>query len=58
MELSDGRAYVMELDDERSWQGFEFLSPVETEYLRFTILEVYQGSEWEDTAITDIRAYG
>lgn len=57
VELSDGSTYDISLDDLREWQGYEFLSPVRTEYLKFTILDVYTGSEWDDTAITDIRAY-
>ena len=36
---------------------FEFSAPVSTEHLRFTILDVYPGAEWEDAAITDICAW-
>jgi len=57
VELSDGSSYEISVNDIRDWQGYEFLTPVETEYLRFTILDVYPGTEWEDTAITEIRAY-
>ena len=57
VEISDGRSYQIEVDDLQEWQGYEFSTPVETSYIRFTILDVYESTQWEDTAITDIRAY-
>ncbi len=57
VELSDGRSYQIEVDDLQEWQGYEFSAPVETSYIQFTILDVYESTQWEDTAITDIRAY-
>ena len=57
VELSDGSEFEIRLPDSRAWQYFEFSAPVSTEYLRFTILDVYPGAEWEDTAITDICAW-
>lgn len=57
VELSDGRRFEIALDKSPAYQYFEFSEPVYTEYLRFTILDAYPGSEWEDTAVTELRAW-
>lgn len=57
VELSDGSSFVIELEDKRELMCFRFSEPVETEYLKFTILAAHSGSEWDDTAITEITPY-
>ena len=41
------------------WEEFclEFSRPCEAESLRMTIDEVYVGTDWDDTCITDMRIY-
>jgi hypothetical protein len=43
---------------EVSGPGFQGLSLKNDEYLRFEILEVFPGAEYEDTAITEILIFG
>ena len=46
------------LDDAYStWQVFELSRPVDTTYVRITVNSVYPGSQWDDTAISDIQVY-
>jgi len=56
--FSDGSSVDVTLDDAYStWQVFELSRPVDTTYVRITVNSVYPGSQWDDTAISDIQVY-
>lgn len=57
VEFSDGTAYTLNLDDAcLDYQTFEFEKIVYTESISFVIEDVYYGSKYDDTCITDIEA--
>lgn len=58
VEFSDGRSVTQELPD-RGCGGSEIYlgNEVITQYIKITILEVYKGSKYQDTCISEISAY-
>ena len=58
IELSDGFVMHVTLDDlYNDWQTIDFGDYHQTSYIRLTIDSVYEGSEWNDTLITEMEAY-
>mgnify|MGYP003290453510 CR=1 FL=1 len=55
--FSDGSNQICELKDISENQVIELKIPVKTESISFTILSVYSGSKYEDTAISEIYIY-
>jgi hypothetical protein len=49
------RAQEMALVDEMKWQTVKVTPSVTTVAVRFTIIDVYPGTAYEDTAISEIR---
>jgi len=58
VEFSDGRSVVCDFPDENRWFTLELSEPVELDWLRLSLLEVYDGEDCQDTCISEIRAYG
>lgn len=57
VEISDGQSFELGLNDVMVPVAFAFSEPVHTEFIKITILEVYPGSAWKDTAIAEIQLY-
>jgi len=56
IELSDGYSMTVTLDDSyRDWQTIYFDDYHKTSYIRITVVSVYSGNEWKDTAICEVR---
>ena len=55
--LSDGLVLMCTLEDQFSKQDFYFYSPVETSSITFIIDEVYAGSIYQDTVISEIELF-
>lgn len=51
----DSRKIAAELPDRRGMNAFEFGAPVSTRSLELTILDVYPGEKYRDTAISQLR---
>lgn len=54
VEFSDGRNFIWNLQDARSWQRVTF-PPVRTTYIKLTIREAYRGLKWDDTCVSEIK---
>lgn len=50
-------SWVVEFPDAWEEYGIEFSAPVKADDLRLTISEVYQGTDWDDTPITDVNVW-
>ncbi|MBS7365830.1 MAG: discoidin domain-containing protein, partial [Oscillospiraceae bacterium] len=57
IEFSDGRSCTYTLPDGMSYATLALNDTVTTSYIRITILSVYKGETWDDTAITEVIAY-
>ena len=57
IEFSDGRSCTYTLPDGMSYATLALNDTVTTSYIRITILSVYKGDTWDDTAITEVIAY-
>lgn len=60
VECSDGTSKVFTLEDLAdylAYQELEFDSPVRTKFIKLTIIDVYPGSKYEDTCISEITLY-
>lgn len=55
--FSDGSVQTIDLRDTWEMQHFD-LQPAATTYVRLTIKAIYRGTQWEDTAIAEIRLFG
>lgn len=57
VEFSDGSSYKFTLEDSYDLQPdiLEIPDMVETDYIRITILDVYKGSKYNDTCISEIQ---
>lgn len=55
--FSDGNSVEVSLEDTNTQQRVTFNSAVETSSVTFTIVSVYAGSKYEDTAITEISLF-
>lgn len=53
--LSDGRKLAADLPDQRGVRVFEFGQPVRTSSMALTILDVFAGAKYRDTAISELR---
>ena len=53
--LSDGRTLAADLPDRRGMNVFEFGSPIRTRSMALTILDVFPGTKYRDTAISELR---
>ena len=58
VEFSDGSAMSFNFPDCYGDYTLDLGGTVETSWVRLTIAEVYPGTVWEDTAITEVLAYG
>ena len=56
-EFSDGTTAKYEFYDYNEQQKIQFNRPVTTDFVKMTILSVYQGTEYQDTCITYVTAY-
>lgn len=50
----DSQSWQVEFPDEWKEFAIQFSNPVTTDSLKITIDDVYRGSDWDDTVITDI----
>ena len=57
IEFSDGTSAECWFEDVNQAQYIMLSEPVTTSYVKFTLLEVYTGSKWSDTAITEVSAF-
>lgn len=55
--FSGGESVELSLEDVNSAQEVTFSTPVDTSSVTFTILSVYPGSTYQDTAITEISLF-
>jgi hypothetical protein len=53
--LADGSKLAADLPDQRGVNVFEFGRPVRTSSMALTILEVFPGAKYRDTAISELR---
>lgn len=53
--MSDGRRVTADLPDSRGSNVFEFGGPVTTRSLQLTILDVFPGEKYRDTAISQLK---
>lgn len=53
----NGQSWKVSFPDKWEQFGIQFTSPVKTSDLRITINEVYKGTSWNDTVITDIGVW-
>ena len=60
MEITDHLVLEFKWKIPDKYQEFwvELSYPYETEYLSLTIEGVHAGTSWDDTPITDVRAFG
>lgn len=58
IEFSDGTNIVRELSDDY-FNNFiiKFDSNIQTQFIKFTILDVYKGTDYSDTCIAEIKTY-
>ena len=56
LEFSDGEIYQWALSDAMEEQELS-LPGIQTEYVKITILDVYSGTKYEDTLITELELY-
>lgn len=54
---ADGMSEVYNLQDINGAQIIDFSDTVVTDYVSLSIVSVYPGSEWEDTAISEVSFY-
>ncbi|WBW96508.1 NADase-type glycan-binding domain-containing protein [Oceanirhabdus sp. W0125-5] len=57
VQLSDGSIYTFDLKDDDWYQSFEFGRKIKTDNIKITILEVYEGTVYRDTCITEINVW-
>ena len=57
IEFSDGSYIEKTLEDSEYWQEIGLNNTVKTSTIKITILEVYSGSMYQDTCISEIRVY-
>ena len=56
-EFSDGTVLQHSFVDENRDLYIKLSEPISTFFVKLTILAVYQGTEWDDTCITEVTAY-
>jgi hypothetical protein len=56
VEYSDGTVKLVELSDTKEYQA---ITPTveSVEWVKFVIISVYPGDQWEDTALSEVRVY-
>ena len=59
VELSDGSTFERKLQDDQWYQmhNIDFGRKIRTSYVKITVLEVYKGSRYDDTYISEVRVY-
>ena len=57
LEFSDGYYELVDFDDEMGWTSKTFDRTHETDNVKITILGVYEGTEYDDTCITEVVFY-
>jgi hypothetical protein len=55
LQFTSGEPQVITLEDAMKWQTFTLTTPVRTFSVRTFIIDVYRGSKWDDTAISEIE---
>lgn len=55
--FSDGTSQEFQLEDEQGYQMIRLVNPVETNTVTMTILAVYPGTDYQDTAISEIELF-
>jgi hypothetical protein len=55
--FSDGSKESIQFNDTMDWQSIRF-KPRETEYFRFVIKDIYQGTKYDDTCISEMKVRG
>ncbi len=54
---ADGTSESFQLDDVMSAQTFQFSKPMQTDHIKFTILDIYPGNKYTDTVISEISLF-
>ncbi|MBR0208944.1 MAG: protein kinase [Oscillospiraceae bacterium] len=57
LEFSDGSSVVCQFPDQMAEFEVKLSKPVQTTWVKLTILGAYAGTKWEDTCISEIRVY-
>lgn len=58
LEFSDGSYIIKQLKDNfMDFQSIEFDQPIDTEYIKITVLDIYKGSKYNDTCLSEIKIY-
>lgn len=59
VEFSDGTFFYKEFEDNAmfNFQKVDFSEKVKTKYIKIIVLEVYKGSKYKDTCISEIRVF-
>lgn len=58
IEFSDGSSITRELEDNNlDFQNIDFGKSIKTKYVKITILDIYKGDKYNDTAISEIELY-
>lgn len=57
LEFSDGYYETVDFDDEMGWTSMDFDRIHVTDNVKITILGVYEGTEYDDTCITEVVFY-
>ena len=57
LEFSDGSSVVCQFPDEMAEFEVKLSRPVQTTWVKLTVLGAYAGTRWEDTCISEIKIY-
>jgi len=58
IEFSDGSQIYYDFEDDYSnVDVIDLPSPIKTYYIKLTIIDVYKGSVYKDTCITEIKGF-
>ncbi len=55
LEMSDGTRLKLRLQDVQGLQSYKLPSPKSLTWVKITILSVYPGSLWQDTALSELH---
>ena len=54
LEFSNGKSFNVKLADKKEMQGIS-IEPIETEFIRFVIIDIYKGNKYNDTCISELK---
>jgi hypothetical protein len=55
LQFRTGNSKTIHLEDAARWQTYPLAAPIQTPGVRFVIVEVYRGTTYDDTAISEVR---